>query len=43
MSNAFPGKIKAVVLHDWNDLRYEEVETPAYAPAQASPASRVRV
>jgi L-iditol 2-dehydrogenase len=32
MPQEIPQKMKAVVLHDWNDLRYEEVETPAYEP-----------
>lgn len=32
MANAIPEKMKAVVLHDWNNLRYEEVETPIYGP-----------
>lgn len=30
MADTIPEKMKAVVLHDWNDLRYEEVETPVY-------------
>ena len=32
MSENLPRKMKAVVLHHWNDLRYEEVETPPYGP-----------
>jgi threonine dehydrogenase-like Zn-dependent dehydrogenase len=32
MARGIPEKMKAVVLHDWNDLRYEDVEIPQYGP-----------
>ena len=32
MTQAVPPKMKAAVLHDWNDLRYEDFETPQYGP-----------
>ncbi|MBW2207784.1 MAG: alcohol dehydrogenase catalytic domain-containing protein [Deltaproteobacteria bacterium] len=32
MTLQIPDTMKAVVLHDWNDLRYEDVETPHYGP-----------
>lgn len=32
MNRNLPKKMKAVVLHHWNDLRYEEVEMPPYGP-----------
>jgi len=30
MARGIPQKMKAAVLHNWNDLRYEDVETPQY-------------
>jgi len=32
MARGIPQKMKAAVLHDWGDLRYEDVETPSYGP-----------
>lgn len=32
MAPEIPQKMKAVVLHGWNDLRYEDVEIPRYGP-----------
>ena len=32
MAQHIPNTMKAVVLHDWDDLRYEDVETPHYGP-----------
>lgn len=30
MAKSIPKKMKAVVLHDWNDLRYEDFDTPNF-------------
>ncbi len=30
MARGIPQKMRAAVLHDWGDLRYEDVETPQY-------------
>ena len=35
MSKSIPPKMKAAVLHGWNDLRYEDFETPEYGPDEA--------
>jgi len=32
MAQSIPPKMKAAVLHNWNDLRYEDFETPQYGP-----------
>ncbi len=34
MPEAIPRKMKAAVLHGWNDLRYEEIETPQVRPEE---------
>jgi L-iditol 2-dehydrogenase len=35
MAAGIPQKMKAAVLHDWNDIWYEDVETPHYSPDEA--------